>query len=157
MSLVGARTDRVLDEDDVIAPIDRIEDGGDHADIGFRAADDERLDLPLAQDFVEPLAIEGRIDRLVEDSGRRHVSLQGRHEIDETGRRHLGPREIAPALEIAAPATGHLVRVVRGEEAREDRRFRPMGDQAFDDGQDPVHPGCAPVGLLGEHALHVDA
>ena len=66
-------------------------------------------------------------------------------------------RDVAPALVVALPGAGRVVRAVRGDEAGEDGAFGPVPGEAGRDRAHSVHPRRAPGRVLSEQVLHVDA
>src|SRR5690242_7767477 len=60
-------------------------------------------------------------------------------------------------LVITAPASGHVLRPLRRDEARENRPRGLGAGYPPDNRDDLFHPGDVPVGALGKNCLHVDA
>ena len=156
MGVVGGAADRVLRQHQAIAAVDRGEGGGQHADIGLAAGQDERVDRAGAKPLTEPRRGEGGIAVLVEDQGRRHELRQHGHQLQQPWIQHP-PRHLRPAGVIAPPAAGQLVRLPGRQEAGEDGVLRPVTDEAAHHGRGPLRPRHMPGGLLRKQLLHVDA
>ena len=156
MRLVSRAAKRIGDENDAEAPVDRAEYGREHADIGFAAGDDDRIDAGFAQLRVKIASRPGRVDVLVEDA-------RGRDELREIRTRSImsGAEPVdghrTPALVIAPPHAGALAGLLRRNEAREDGPLGMGGRDRDDVRQDARQPRHRPIRASREHPLHVDA
>ena len=93
---------RIRDKDDAEAPVDRAQHGGQHADIGFAAGDDDGVDPGAAQLLVEVAPGPGRVDVFVEGAGRGNELREVRDQPDHF-RAELVDGHGAPSLVIMPP------------------------------------------------------
>ena len=59
VGFVGRAAKRIGDEDDAEAPVDRAQHGGQHADIGFAAGDDDGIDPALRSCWCRSVPVQG--------------------------------------------------------------------------------------------------
>ena len=76
VALIRRTADGVLCNDDPVAIIDRGKNGGQHAYIGLRTGNDERVDLALSKMLMELRVAKSGIDSLVKYDRRGGVSSE---------------------------------------------------------------------------------
>ena len=83
VALIRRTADGVLCNDDPVAIIDRGKNGGQHAHIGLRTGNNERVDLALSKMMMELWVAESGIDSLVKYDRRGRISSERRQEVDK--------------------------------------------------------------------------
>jgi len=81
--IIRDAAERILGEDSAITAVDRIRNGRQHADVGFRSRDNQRVSFPLAQMRKEPWLGEAGIARLVDNGRGRAKGGQWRHQLQQ--------------------------------------------------------------------------
>src|SRR5690349_12971126 len=100
--------------------------------------------------------MERRIDRFIEDGGWWDHFLQLGHQVEQT-RIDAIARECTPALKVTAPATVHILWILRRDKSCEYGIPWSIVGEFGHHGADPVHPWRVPCRILGKHVLHIDA
>lgn len=93
VSSIGGTAKPVFGDNDAEAVIDGAENRGQHADVGFRARDDDRVDVLLQEHGGKAAAGERGICGLVEDGRGWHEPCERRNEVKRT-LRQMSPRRL---------------------------------------------------------------
>src|SRR5689334_8579128 len=95
------------------------------------------------------------IGRLVDDGSRRNELVQRRHKF-EGSRWEVLAGGLMPAAKIILPLAATIFRILRRDEAREDRSGLVVRNDRDDRRQDTLHPRRRPQTAGSEDVLHVD-
>ena len=124
MRFIRRAADAVARHDHAESAIDRRKHGSEHADVGLRTGDDERVAAALHEMREQARRRECRICRLVEDACRRHVRRERGQQLEQGG---IDPfaRHRRPFAVIGLPSARRIRRSQRRDEARE-QGFSPV-------------------------------
>ena len=155
MPLVRGAADCVFGYDDTIAVIDCAKSSRKNTDVGFGTSENKRITLPSHQFIVQKMTGEGRINRLIDQSGGSQI-WKRRYDLQQS-RVDRFPRRLPPFFVVAAPHSRHILRPLRRDKPRKNCSFWKSLYDRSGAGKHGFHPRCRPNPIRSEQALHVDA